>query len=187
MDEVPPKLMRRVKGVVGAVLVAPCSPSSSSIALSSIEPEFVEMLPRRILVKTEEVLVGDVPESPMVLTESRRLCASLAAPLPGGGIGGMLPLDGLREKRLERAACVIELRRLAMLPLGPFSVDMLAKVRMLSMALAGVGIKRKFGTVADCGRLVSFFFVGERLFSLCNSGPSFVSCVEGRSASVVQR
>lgn len=47
----------------------------------------------------------------------------------------MLPLDGLREKRLESAACVIELRRLAMPPLGPFSVDMLAKVRMLSMAL----------------------------------------------------
>jgi hypothetical protein len=45
-----PKLMWRVKGAVGvgAVLALPEAPSSSSIASSSMEPEFVETLPRRI-------------------------------------------------------------------------------------------------------------------------------------------
>ena len=95
------------------------------------------MLPRRILLKTEEVLVGDVPESPMVLTDSLRLWTSLAAPFPGGGIGATLPFDGAREKRLERAACVIELRRLAMPPLGLFSVDMMGKTTLSSMDVGG--------------------------------------------------
>jgi hypothetical protein len=69
MAEVP-KLMRRTKGVFGAVLATP-GISSSSIAFSSIESELVEMLPRRILKVAG--LVGEVPERPMVVTDSRRL------------------------------------------------------------------------------------------------------------------
>lgn len=56
--------MRRENGVTGAVRVL----SSSSIAFSSIESEFVDRLPRR---KRAEV-VGEVPESPSVVTESLR-------------------------------------------------------------------------------------------------------------------
>jgi len=44
--------------------------SSSSIALSSMESELVDMLPLRTKA---DVLVGEVPERPMVVTESRRL------------------------------------------------------------------------------------------------------------------
>jgi len=63
-----PKLIRRTNGVVGAVLEYM---SSSSMAFSSIESElleFVDMLPRRM----KEVLVGEVPERPSVVTERRR-------------------------------------------------------------------------------------------------------------------
>jgi len=61
----PPKLIRRVNGVTGAVRVL----SSSSTAFSSIESEFVERLARR---KRAEVVVGEVPERPIVVTESLR-------------------------------------------------------------------------------------------------------------------
>lgn len=47
-----PKLIRRTKGVLGAVLAAPDHISSSSMALSSIESdvlELVDRLPRRML------------------------------------------------------------------------------------------------------------------------------------------
>jgi hypothetical protein len=57
--------MRRVKGVTGAVRVL----SSSSTAFSSIESEFVDRLARR---KRAEVVVGEVPESPSVVTDSLR-------------------------------------------------------------------------------------------------------------------
>lgn len=64
-----PKLIRRTKGVFGAVLAEPGT-SSSSIAFSSIESELVDMLPRRMLKVGG--LVGDVPERPIVVTDNRR-------------------------------------------------------------------------------------------------------------------
>ena len=66
-----PKLMRRVKGVLGAVLALPDAMSSSSMALSSIESELVDMLSRRM--PKAAGLVGEVPDKPIVLTDSRRL------------------------------------------------------------------------------------------------------------------
>ena len=60
-----PKLMRRAKGVVGAVRAK----SSSSTAFSSIESELVDMLARR---RKEAEGVGEVPESPSVVMESLR-------------------------------------------------------------------------------------------------------------------
>lgn len=109
-----PKLMRRTKGVVGAVLVLPAGRSSSSTALSSMESELVERLPRRMLKAAG--LVGEVPERPIVVTDRRRRWASAAEP---GGNGGPLGLEeGPRWKRLERAAWVMELRRLPPPP-GP--------------------------------------------------------------------
>lgn len=60
-----PKLMRRVKGVTGAVR----APSSSSTAFSSNESEFVDMLARR---SKAEGVVGEVPDNPNVVTESLR-------------------------------------------------------------------------------------------------------------------
>lgn len=71
--ELPPKLMWRTKGVVGAVLGPPKTASSSSMAFSSIESEFelVDMLPRRM--KEAELFEGDVPERPMVVIDRRRL------------------------------------------------------------------------------------------------------------------
>ena len=59
-----PKLMRRVKGVVGAVRLMP---SSSSIAFSSIESELVDMLDRRALNDA----VGELAR-PRVEIETRR-------------------------------------------------------------------------------------------------------------------
>lgn len=62
-----PKLIRRTKGVLGTVLEYM---SSSSIALSSIESELLElvdMLPRRM----KDVFVGEVPERPRVVTDRR--------------------------------------------------------------------------------------------------------------------
>lgn len=63
-----PKLMRRTKGVLGAVL-GPKDMSSSSMAFSSMESELVDMLPRRT---NDAVFVGEVPDKPMVVTERRR-------------------------------------------------------------------------------------------------------------------
>ena len=104
-----PKLMRRTKGVAGAVLaLLPGGTSSSSMALSSMESELVDMLPRRM--GKAGVLVGEVPERPIVVTERRRRCASLKDPLAGKGPPLELA-DGPRWKRLERAAWVMELRR----------------------------------------------------------------------------
>lgn len=59
-----PNDMRRANGVVG--LLRP-GPSSSSMALSSIESErSVETLPRRPPNAKEAVCVGDVPDNPRV-------------------------------------------------------------------------------------------------------------------------
>lgn len=63
-----PKLMRRAKGVVGAVRAI----SSSSTAFSSMESElFVEMLPRRKPAKGVAD-AGPVPDKPRVVTDKRR-------------------------------------------------------------------------------------------------------------------
>jgi len=120
----PPKLMRRVKGVVGAVL-APAS--SSSIAFSSIESELLElvdMLPRRI--PSEAAPLCEAPDNPSVVTDRRRRFASAAVALGGPGKAGpVLPDGGPRWNRLDRAACVMELRRCrGFSVLGP-SVDIL--------------------------------------------------------------
>jgi hypothetical protein len=71
----PPKLMRRVKGVVGAVLLLDAM-SSSSMALSSIESEFefVDMLLRRR--PNDGGWFGAEPDRPRVVTDRRRLCWS---------------------------------------------------------------------------------------------------------------
>lgn len=66
-----PKLMRRTKGVVGAVRD---EGSSSSMAFSSIESELlVEMLPRRSPPNAPAAEVGPgPPDRPSVVTERRR-------------------------------------------------------------------------------------------------------------------
>lgn len=106
-----PKLMRLVKGVVGAVLAAP-NMSSSSMAFSSIDSELfelVDMLPLRTLKVGG--LEGEVPDRPRVVTESRRRPVSIG---PVGCPGKPLPLgtELPRWKRLVRAAWVMEPRRL---------------------------------------------------------------------------
>jgi hypothetical protein len=81
-----------------------------AVSLMESEFELVDMLPRRM--KEDEVSVGDVPESPMVVIDRRRLCASaLPLPLPLGNGGPAGAFEGPRENRLDRAAWVIELRR----------------------------------------------------------------------------
>lgn len=77
------------------------------MAFSLIESELVDMLPRRM---KEELSVGEVPESPMVVIDKRRLCAS-TLPLPLGKGGPADAFEGFRENRLDKAAWVIELRR----------------------------------------------------------------------------
>lgn len=74
-----PKLMWRTNGVVGAVLVLAEVPSSSSMALSSIESELVDTLPRRRPKGTPEL--GVVPDSPRVVMDRRRRWPSFV----GGG------------------------------------------------------------------------------------------------------
>lgn len=119
-----PKLMRRVKGVLGAVLALAGTKSSSSTADSSMEPELelVETLSRRIKLAW---LVGELPERPRVLTERRRPRGSVMPGAPGRG--GTLELEGPRWKRFERAAWVMELRRWAMPALGALSVMMVVR------------------------------------------------------------
>lgn len=122
-----PKLIRRTKGVFGAVL-AEAGTSSSSIAFSSMESELVDMLPRRILKVGG--LVGDVPERPMVVTDKRRRWGSKLFIWP------LLPfelLDGPRWKRLERAAWVIELRR-GFTPLEELSEDIVGSTEAVLFA-----------------------------------------------------
>jgi hypothetical protein len=97
-----PKLMRRVKGVVGAVRT-----SSSSTAFSSIESELVDRLAR---LMNEAEALGDVPDRPSVVMDSLRRCSFIAAVEsgPGKGVTGFCEL--LRN-RLVRAAEVTEPRR----------------------------------------------------------------------------
>jgi hypothetical protein len=106
-----PKLMRRTKGVVGAVRE---ELSSSSIAFSSMESELlVEILPRRIPPNGPVAEAGPgPPERPRVVTERRRRGSLAAAEEATPG----LPLEPvevelLRWKRLESAAEVTDPRR----------------------------------------------------------------------------
>lgn len=104
-----PKLIRRVKGVVGAVREVV---SSSSIAFSSIESELlVEMLPLR-RVKGAAV-AGDDPERPRVEMESRRRWSFIAAVVTAPG-KTVVPavVELLLWKRFVKAADVTEPRRL---------------------------------------------------------------------------
>lgn len=100
----PPKLIRRVKGVVGAVL-APTA-SSSSTTLSSIESELLElvdMLPR--LMPREEAPLVEAPDRPRVVTDRRRARGSDTVGLPWPEKGGPLVLEGgPRWKRFVKAA-----------------------------------------------------------------------------------
>lgn len=105
-----PKLMRRAKGVVGAVRVLGAA-SSSSMAFSSMESELVEMLPRRMPAETGMV-VGEVPERPSVEMERRRRWSFMAAVVMGPG-KTLVPceVELLLWKRLVKAAEVTEARR----------------------------------------------------------------------------
>lgn len=102
-----PKLMRRVKGVVGAVRAR----SSSSTALSSIESELVDMLARRMKEVDAE---GEVPDRPRVVMESLRRWSFRAAVARGPGKTATpfcaCEMELLR-KRLERAAELTDPRR----------------------------------------------------------------------------
>jgi hypothetical protein len=84
--------MRRMKGVTGAVRLPALS--SSSMALSSIESEFVDMLARR---RRAEAVVGEVPDRPTVVTDSLRR--------------GSLIVDAKGVGKLAAGGCAIELAR----------------------------------------------------------------------------
>ena len=94
-------------------------PSSSSIALSSMESELVDMLLRRML-KDGGWLEADA-DNPTVVTESRRLCASLVAGKPP--LVAELP----RLNNCERATCEIEPRLFRGLVSGPALSDMFVR------------------------------------------------------------
>ena len=80
-----PRLMRRVKGVVGAVRA---TTSASSTAFSSIESELVDRLARR---RNEAEALGEVPDRPRVVMESLRRWSFMAAveSAPGNGATGL--------------------------------------------------------------------------------------------------
>ncbi len=108
--------MRRVKGVVGTVR-APGPDSSSSMAFSSMESElFVDMLDRRI--PNVVGLVGDVPDKPIVVTDSRRCGLFMAVETGPGKVAVPVEVELLRWKRFVNAAEVTELRRLRLVPSG---------------------------------------------------------------------
>jgi hypothetical protein len=103
--------------------------SSSSMAFSSIESEFVDRLPRR---KRAEV-VGEVPESPSVVTESLRRWSLAAEEASGVGKGTDAGCETeLLRKRLVKALEVIEPRRCRAMSFAlvvgfPLSEDMVRK------------------------------------------------------------
>lgn len=138
-----PMLMRRVKGVLGVVLLF----SSSSMAFSSIESELlVDRLARR---KTGPAApVGEVPGRPMAETESRRRWSLIAADVMGPGTGKPVPCDTeLLRNRLLKVAEVTEPRRGAdrLLSLGLLSED------MMPAASFPATVVRKYGD--GCGRV----------------------------------
>lgn len=90
-----PNDIRRAKGVVGTLRAGP---SSSSIALSSIESErSVETLPRRGPNVKGVVCVGDEPDKPSVEIDIRRRwsCAAAVVIGPVEGNGAVGPPDVL--------------------------------------------------------------------------------------------
>lgn len=89
-----------------------------------MESELVDMLPRRILKLGG--LVGEVPERPIVVTDSRLRWGSkapFACPLPPFA----MVLEP-RWKSCDRAACVTELRRW-LVPLGDPSEAILGEFK----------------------------------------------------------
>jgi hypothetical protein len=96
-----PKLMRRLKGVVGAVRIA----SSSSTAFSSMASELlVDRLARRIKGVADW---GEVPDRPRVVTDSLRRWSLMAAVVMGPGNGAApCPCDTelLRKSWLKAVA-----------------------------------------------------------------------------------
>jgi hypothetical protein len=100
-----PKLIRRVKGVTGAVRAL----SSSSMAFSSIESELVDRLARR---RRADGVVGEVPERPSVVTESLRRWSAAAVEAKGVGKGAAEGCETeLFRKRLVKALEVMDPRR----------------------------------------------------------------------------
>lgn len=98
-----PKLMRRVKGVVGAVRAW----SSSSIAFSSVD-SLVERLARR---RNDEGVVGDVPDRPNVETESlRRVSKPVAVIGIGKPVTGGCEIELLLNRLLKAAEVTVESR-----------------------------------------------------------------------------
>ena len=149
MAWVAPKLMRRVKGVTGG----PRGPSSSSMAFSSIESGFVDILPRRM--KAEGV-VGDVPERPSVVTESLRRWSLTAAATRGVGndevAGGCCETE-LFRKRLVKALEVMEPRRwramsFALLAGFPLTEDMVMEGGMAVVGERGRFISERSGMLS---------------------------------------
>jgi hypothetical protein len=125
---VAPKLIRRLMPETGAVRGL----SSSSMAFSSIESEFVDRLARR---RSAEVVVGEVPERPSVVTDSLRrgsLMAAVARGVGNGAAGGCE--TELVRKRLVKALVVMEPRRCRAMSFGlaaefPLSEDIVKKRR----------------------------------------------------------
>jgi len=100
-----PKLMRRVKGVLGAVRAEVAS--SSSTAFSSMISELVEILPLRRLKGVLEL--GEVPvlvDSPKVEMDRRRRWSLMAV----GKAAAVVAVDPFRWKRLV-SGLLTELRR----------------------------------------------------------------------------
>jgi len=138
-----PKLMRRAKGVTGAVRLL----SSSSTAFSSIESEFVDRLARR---RRAEAVVGEVPERPSVVTESLRRWSLTEA---GKGAPEGCETELLR-KRLVKALWVMDPRRCRAMSFGlavafPLSEDMVKK-KMRAVGLGRwqvyIGVAGSFST-----------------------------------------
>lgn len=107
-----PKDMRRAKGVLG---VLRAGPSSSSMALSSMESEpAVETLPRLALKGNGEVwLLGEAPERPSVEMDMRRRWswAPVLMALGKGAVGAPVTLLDLAPKMEVKVCWVKEPRR----------------------------------------------------------------------------
>lgn len=105
-----PNDMCRVKGVVGTLRAGP-GPSSSSIALSSIESErSVETLPLRAPNGNGADEVGDEPDKPRVEIDIRRRwsCAAVViGPAGGNGAVGLVEVLFDRPKMLLKV-CVVK-------------------------------------------------------------------------------
>ena len=133
-----PKLMRRLKGVLGAVREEEDG-SSSSTAFSSMKSELlVEMLPRRAFDWAE--LVGEVPARPNVEMERRRRWSFMAAVVMGPGKAGVPPeFEFLLWKKLAKAVEGIEPRRWEGVSVGllGLSLDIVEEKREVKEVKAG--------------------------------------------------